>query len=111
MNIASLLAGAGQAAQTAVRSTPGEGETAQRLAARKQAVEFESVYLAEMLKPMFDGVKGSAEFESGTGQDMWRSMQVQEFGKAIAGNGGIGIADTVTEELLRAQEAVQEKRI
>jgi Rod binding domain-containing protein len=32
-------------------------------------------------------------------------MQVDEYGKAIAKNGGIGIADAVFREILRAQES------
>jgi Rod binding domain-containing protein len=37
--------------------------------------------------------------------DVWRSQQVQEYGKAIAQNGGVGIADAVVRELIQAQEA------
>jgi hypothetical protein len=35
---------------------------------------------------------------------MWRSLQVVEYGKAIAQKGGIGIADSVFREMLKLQE-------
>lgn len=110
MNVSSMLASTTQTAPYALRGTPTTAQPGQREAVRKQAVEFESVYLSQMLQPMFAEIKGAASFEDGVGQDVWRGMQVDEFAKAIAKQGGIGIADKVAEELLRAQEAVQEKR-
>lgn len=71
----------------------------------RKAVEFESIYLSEMLKPMFDDLKAAAPFDGGFGEDVWRSMQVQEFGHAIAKSGGVGLADAVYSDLLAAQEA------
>jgi Rod binding domain-containing protein len=38
---------------------------------------------------------------------MFRSLMLDEYGKQIAAQGGIGLADTVTRELLKTQEAVQ----
>ena len=72
---------------------------------QKQAVEFEAVYLAQMLQPMFDDLKAAEPFGGGFGEDVWRSLQVQEYGKAIAKSGGVGIADAVARELIQAQEA------
>ena len=82
----------------------GGGEV-DRETLRKRAVEFEAVYLAQMLQPMFDELKSSGPFGGGFGEDVWRSQQVQEYGKAIAQNGGVGIADAVARELIQAQEA------
>jgi peptidoglycan hydrolase FlgJ len=76
----------------------------------KRAIEFEAVYLAQMLQPMFDDLKSTEPFGGGFGEDVWRSQQVQEYGKAIAQNGGIGIADVVARELIQAQEAHQATR-
>ncbi|MBK8174319.1 MAG: rod-binding protein [Rhodospirillales bacterium] len=72
---------------------------------QKKAVEFEAVYLSEMLKPMFEGLKTDEQFGGGEGEDMWRSMQVQEYGSAIAKSGGVGLAAPVAKALLQAQEA------
>ena len=89
------------AAPPAVRA-PGVRDRAKLM---EQAVEFEAVYLSEMLKPMFDGMQAAAPFGGGFGEDVWRSQQLQEFARAIARQGGIGLANTVARELIRAQEA------
>ena len=71
---------------------------------RKTAQEFEAVYLSQMLKPMFEGIKASDTFGGGHAEDMYRSLMVDEYGKAIAQSGGVGIADQVLSEMLRMQE-------
>lgn len=71
---------------------------------KKTAEEFEAFYLAQALQPMFAGVSPSEPFNGGPGEDMWRSMQVQEYGKALARNGGIGLADSVVAEMVKMQE-------
>lgn len=76
-----------------------------RKAMHRKAVEFEAIYLAEMLKPMFEDLQAAAPFDGGFGEDVWRSMQLQEFGQAIAKSGGVGLADAVYADLLAAQEA------
>ena len=35
---------------------------------------------------------------------MYREMQLQEYAKAIASNGGVGIADSIVRELINTQE-------
>lgn len=70
----------------------------------KVAKEFESVFIAQMLAPMFDSVEVDETFGGGTGEEMYRSLMVEEYGKLIAKTGGIGIADQVKAELLRLQE-------
>jgi peptidoglycan hydrolase FlgJ len=82
-----------------------QGGSVDRETLRKRAIEFEAVYLAQMLQPMFDDLKAEEPFGGGFGEDVWRSQQVQEYGKAIAENGGVGIADAVARQLIQAQEA------
>ncbi len=72
---------------------------------RKVAEDFEAVFLGQMLKPMFANLGAEKPFGGGSGEDMWRSLQVDEFGKAIAKKGGIGIADNIFREMLKLQEA------
>ena len=74
----------------------------------RQAVEFEAVYLAQMLKPMFEGLEAAAPFGGGFGEDVWRSMQLQEFGKAIAKDGGVGLADAVYSDCWQRRKRVRE---
>jgi len=72
--------------------------------ARKVADDFEAVFLSQMLKPMFEGIKPEAPFGGGNSEAMWRSMQIEEYGKAITKAGGIGIADSVYREMIKLQE-------
>lgn len=71
---------------------------------RKTAEAFEAFYLAQALQPMFANLEPSEPFNGGTGEDMWRSMQVREYAKELARSGGIGLADSVVGEMLRMQE-------
>ena len=79
------------------------GMTAQRM--RDVAEDFESVFIAEMIRPMFENVGAEAPFGGGAGEEIWRNMQVDEYGKAIAKSGGVGIADAVLDQMIRMQEA------
>ena len=72
--------------------------------AREIANDFEAVFLSQMLQPMFEGIKPEAPFGGGNSEAMWRSMQIEEYGKAITRAGGIGIADNVFREILKLQE-------
>jgi peptidoglycan hydrolase FlgJ len=76
-------------------------------AIRKAAEEFEAVFVSQMLAPMFETLESDTMFGGGPGEDIYRSMMVEEYGKVIARSGGIGIADSVTREMLRIQEAAQ----
>ena len=71
---------------------------------RKVAEDFEAVFVAQMLQPMFANLGAEKPFGGGHGEDMWRSVQVEEFGKAIVKNGGLGVADSVFREMLKMQE-------
>lgn len=70
---------------------------------RKSAEEFEAVFLAQMASQMFTDIDGGM-FSGGHAEDTYRSMLYQEFGKAIARAGGVGIADSVAREMIRMQE-------
>lgn len=72
---------------------------------RKVAQDFEAVFLGEMLRPMFDGTQPDGPFGGGPGEDTYRSLELNEFGKAIAKRGGIGIADAVVSHMIQMQEA------
>ena len=72
--------------------------------ARKIAEDFEAVFISQMLKPMFQNIKVEEPFGGGQAEEMFRSMQVDEYGKAIAKAGGIGISDAIFHEILKSQE-------
>ncbi len=71
---------------------------------RRAASEFEAFFLARALEPMFEGIATEAPFGGGMAETMWRSLLVDEYGKAFAKSGGIGIADAMVRDLVDLQE-------
>jgi peptidoglycan hydrolase FlgJ len=72
----------------------------------KLAQDFEAFFLSQALQPMFADIEPEGPFGGGPGNDIWKSMQVDEYGKALAKSGGIGIADAVMKQMLIAQEGM-----
>ncbi len=72
---------------------------------RESAVQFEAVFISQMLQHMFAGIKTDPMFGGGQAEDIYRSMLVEQFGMEMARSGGIGLADSVSRELLTLQEA------
>jgi peptidoglycan hydrolase FlgJ len=73
-------------------------------AAAEAAQSFEAQFLSQMLEPMFAGLGTGGPLGGGHAEEVWRSFLLQEYGKVIAKSGGLGIADAVKQEILRAQE-------
>lgn len=73
----------------------------------KAAKEFESVYLAEMLRPMVKEIKLPKPYGGGHAEEMYQSLMVDEYAKAIAKAGGIGVADHIKHQLIQLQEKKQ----
>ncbi len=86
------------------RPTPSPRKTGDTEAARKAAEEFEAFFLAQVLDSMFKGIKTDGPFGGGHGESVYRSLLLQEYGKVVASNGNLGIADAVMRDLLTAQE-------
>jgi Rod binding domain-containing protein len=91
------------ALQAAQVRTPAA--TGTKAVIENKAQEFEGVFLAQMLGQMFEGISTEGPFGGGQGEQMFRSLMMDEYGKQIAKQGGIGIATSVTRELLKQQEA------
>jgi len=72
--------------------------------AKKVSEQFEGVLISEMLNDMFAGIKTDGMFGGGAGEDMFRTLMIDEYGKQIATQGGLGLSDRVARELLRRQE-------
>ena len=89
----------------AARASQGLSAGAEAGALRQAAEDFEAVFLSQMLAPMFEGLETDPLFGGGPGEDIYRSLLVEEYGKAVARTGGVGIADAVERELLHLQEA------
>ena len=71
---------------------------------RAAAEDFESFFLSQMFEYMFAGIDTDGPFGGGHGEKIFRSLLLQEYGKAMAACGGIGIADTIERQLLQLQE-------
>ena len=78
--------------------------TGNRAAAVKAAKEFESVFISQFLGSMFSGIPTDTMFGGGQGEDMFRSLMIDQYGKQLEQRGGFGLADSVTRQLLKTQE-------
>jgi Rod binding domain-containing protein len=83
------------------------GQVRNREAIRHAAEDFEAVFLAEMMRPMFESLNTEGPFGGGGAERTYRSLMVDEYGKALSKNGGVGIAAAVERELLKIQESKQ----
>jgi flagellar protein FlgJ len=73
-------------------------------AIRKTAADFEAVFVTQTLESMFSGVGANPLFGGGQGEAIYRSLLLQEYGKAVSRAGGFGVADAVQREMIRMQE-------
>jgi Rod binding domain-containing protein len=71
---------------------------------REVAENFEAFFLGQMLQPMFSSIEPAKPFGGGHAEKIWKSLMVDEVGKSMAKNGGIGIADMIQRDLLKMQE-------
>jgi peptidoglycan hydrolase FlgJ len=82
----------------------------------KTSEDFEAVFITEMLKPMFEALEVDPVFGGGKGEEVFRDLQLNEYGKMISKQGGIGLADNVRAQLIhlqlvsKGQDAVQNYR-
>lgn len=85
-------------------ATPPSGEDANP-ELRRVAKEFEAIFLAQMMAPMFEGLDTDGLGGGGMGEEIFRPMLIERYAEALSHAGGVGIADAVVRELLRLQEA------
>ncbi|MBI3419077.1 MAG: rod-binding protein [Proteobacteria bacterium] len=67
------------------------------------AQDFESMFLSQMLSPMWSGLEADGMFDGGYAEETFRSMLVNEYGKTLAKTGGLGISNQVKAEMIRMQ--------
>jgi len=73
-------------------------------AVSKVAKDFESMFMSQMLQPMFDTVGVDKLFGGGHGEEMMRGFLVQEYGKMMASRGNFGIADAIQNAMVNTQQ-------
>jgi Rod binding domain-containing protein len=71
----------------------------------KNSKDFEGMFMTQMLQPMFEGLGVDPMFGGGHGEEVMRSFLIDQYGKAMAKNGHLGIADAVKKAMIRAQDA------
>jgi Rod binding domain-containing protein len=71
----------------------------------KQTAEaFEASFIAQMLRPMSEGLSTEAPFGGGEAEATWRGFLLDEMGKQVARSGGVGLADHVMAQMIQMQE-------
>ncbi len=90
----------GAAASAMGRTDAAAAQPSQQLV--ETARDFESVFIAQMLHGMTGGKGGDGLLGNSSPLG---GMMADEYAKLISRSGGIGVADAVLRELIRAQEA------
>ena len=96
-----------QGAMTLAQSAPVKppAPAGNEAAASKAAKEFESVFISQFLGSMFSGISTDGPTGGGEGEEMFRSLLLDQYGKAFEARGGFGLAASVQSQLLKHQEA------
>ena len=71
---------------------------------RETAESFEATFLAQMMKPMFEGLSTEAPFGGGAGEAAWRGFLVDAMAQQTVKAGGVGLADSVLAQMIKMQE-------
>ena len=88
----------------ALQQAPSVSETADTEKMRKAVEDFEAFFISQSFQMMFDSVPVNETFGGGSGEKMFRSMLIDEYGKMTARSGGFGITDKIMSQMLAAQE-------
>jgi Rod binding domain-containing protein len=77
-----------------------------RAKAKKQADDFETMFLEQVTERLFAAPEGSEGplGENGVGGDIFKSQLTQEYAKQIQRAGGVGLSNTIMRDLLAMQE-------
>lgn len=85
------------------RPVPGQPAAANADAAGAAAKEFESFFLQQFIEAMTAGIEAPEPFGGGAGETAFRSFLNDEYAKAMARAGGVGIADRLKAEIIAMQ--------
>jgi flagellar protein FlgJ len=89
---------------TPLTAAPTAAQAANAARIRKTAEDFETSFLSQMLKPMFEGLSTDGEFNGGQAEGTWRSFMIDAMAKQAVKAGGIGLTNVVMSEMLKMQE-------
>jgi flagellar protein FlgJ len=91
------------AQQSPLAAAPKPTNDAAKAAAA--AKEYEGVFISQFLGSMFSGIKTDGVTGGGEGEEMFRSLMINEYGKSLEQRGGFGLAAKMQAELLKHQQA------
>ena len=94
------------AAQANLAMTQGQSTSAPSNSQdiRKAAEKFAGMFMSQMFQHMFEGVGTNKMFGGGAGEDMFKSVLTDEYGKAAAKSNGFGLTDKIMHALIAQQE-------
>jgi Rod binding domain-containing protein len=73
-------------------------------AIQKSATDFEAVFATQMLTHMYEGMQVDQTFGGGRGEEMFRTVLLDQYGKQMAQNDSLGIVKQVSAQMLKIQE-------
>lgn len=65
----------------------------------KAAKAFEGLFLGQLFKAMFTGVKSDGLFGGGQAEQMWRGVLLEKIGDEVSSQSGLGIADMLYKDI------------
>jgi len=83
---------------------PPPGATSDVARADKASKEYESVFISQFLGSMFSSIPTDSVMGGGQGEEMFRSLMIDQYAKSIENQGGFGIAAQMKAELLKHQQ-------
>ncbi len=70
----------------------------------KSAQQYTGMFMSQMFTHMFEGVGKDAMFGGGEGEEMFKSVLIDEYGKAAAKSSNLGLTDKIMHALIAQQE-------
>src|SRR5215469_17138952 len=80
------------------------GATNDAAAADKASKAYEQVFISQFLGNMFSSIPTDGVMGGGAGEEMFRSLMIDQYAKGIESQGGFGIATQMKAELLKHQQ-------
>ena len=68
------------------------------------AQKFEGMFMNEMLSHMFAGIETDSQFGGGKGEEVFKSMMVEQYGTIVAKSGQTGLSAQLEKQMLKMQE-------
>lgn len=79
-------------------------ESAKEKRMLEKARDLESVMISVMVDPMFPKGKESGLYGGGQGNDVYRMLMIQEYGKILSKSNSLGVADNIAKQLNKKEK-------